>query len=576
VRPREAREAEPISPSASAGSDRGEARLARLTGGLSRLTGWRRLGLLFLAGAVSVLAMPPLFLWPVLLVTLPVLIWSIEPATAPIEGARQGTADRRPVLHLDRQHLLQAALAGWSFAWGFHVAGLYWLREAFMVTGGGLAMLWPLGVVALPAFLALFHGAAAAAAVALPGTGLARVLAFAVALGVTEWLRGNILTGFPWNVLGVALTGSDAMMQSAGVLGIYGLTVVAVIALAGPGVALVAGTTRRPRVLAAALLAVPLAAMLVYGMVRLRAPLPPDVEGIRLRLVQPSVDQREKWRPEKQPEHIERQLALSLRNPSGRTDNLAGITHVIWPEAAMPYWPLARREVLDAIGAALPDGVHLLAGILRAERRTRPAATGVPPREDIAVLNSLAVFDGNGRPVAIYDKTHLVPFGEYLPFPELLEAIGLQSLTRQRGGFTTGPSPRALLDVPGLPGAGPLICYEAVFPGVGRQSAGRPHLLVNVTNDGWFGNSTGPRQHLHQARLRSVEEGVPLMRVANNGITAAFDAFGREIARLELDVAGVIDTPLPGRIAPPPYARFGDLLFALLCALVLAVRSRMQ
>lgn len=236
----------------------------------------------------------------------------------------------------------------------------------------------------------------------------------------------------------------------------------------------------------------------------------------------------------------------------------------------MPFLPLQRPQVLQAIGEALPDGVHLLAGVLRMERRHIPPSTdGAAPEVETRVYNSLAVIDGQGRPVGVYDKTHLVPFGEYLPYQDLLEGIGLQALVRQRGGFAVGPQPRPLLQVPGLAGAAPLICYEAIFPGSTRLSQFRPSVLINITNDGWFGNSTGPRQHLHQARLRSVEEGLPLIRVANNGITAVFDAYGRQLARLELDTAGVIDTPLPGSLEPPLYSRLGDLPFGIIWCSVL-------
>jgi len=553
-----------MSSAGTAGFLPGVASLGGIARRVTRLRGWRRAATAFIAGVISMLAMPPFFLWPVLLGTLPVLVWLIDGADDDAAAVK-----RR---FLDRKRLLDAGIAGWWFGYGFHVAGLYWLREAFLVTGGGLAWLWPLGVLGLPAYLAVYYGLAAAFAAAVSRPGMGRVIAVAVGLGIAEWLRGHLFTGFPWNVLGMSLTGPLVLMQSVGVLGIYGLTVVATAATAAPAV-LLAGTSARHGAgsrfrclsLALAVLVVPLGLMTAYGAYRLSGEPPAFVEGVRLRLVQPSIPQREKWLPEKQPEFVERQLALSLRDPQGRIDNLAGITHVVWPEAAMPYLPLQRPQVLAAIGEVLPDGVHLLAGILRLEReQVGGDPSGGGAREVIRVFNSLAVFGDDGQPIGVYDKTHLVPFGEYLPFPEVLEAIGLQSLTRQRGGFTIGTTPRPILDVPGMPGVGPLICYEAVFPGVSRASATRPQALINVTNDGWFGNSTGPRQHLHQSRLRSVEEGLPLIRVANNGITAIYDAFGRELSRLELDIAGVIDTGLPGSTEPPPYARLGELTFWLL------------
>ncbi len=539
-----------------------EARLADCAARVAALSGWRRWITGLVAGALSVLAMPPFFLWPVLLVTLPVLAWLMAPA----EEATLHS--RRPSIDLDGARLQRSAGAGWLFGYGFHVAGLYWLREAFLITGGGLGDLWPLGVLGLPAGLALFHAAATAAATSASRPGLSRVLALAIALGVSEWLRGNILTGFPWNVLGFALSGPMTLMQTTGIVGIYGLTSITVLALGGPLMVLAAprpgqSGARRHRQIAAVLILAPLSLMAAYGSWRLSIPPPAMLDGVRLRLVQPGIPQRDKWIAARQPEILRRHLDLSARNAQGETDDMAGITHVVWPEAAMPFVPLQRPEVLAAIGETLPPGVHLIAGILRLEKRG----------EETDAFNALAVFDGDGKPVAVYDKTHLVPFGEYLPFHNLLESIGLQALTRQRGGFTSGREPRPLLDVGPLAGIGPLICYEGIFPGIRRRSIGRPTVMLNITNDGWFGNSTGPRQHFHQARLRSVEEGVPLMRIANNGITAVFDPYGRELARLELDIAGVIDTGVPRTIPPPIYARLGDLTFAALLAVLLLAFS---
>lgn len=580
------REPRGVTPSVEQDRGRGEAvalRVQALAARIRALSGRRRAAAALTAGAISVLAMPPFFLWPVLLVTLPVLVWLIDGAADPDGATGTGAA-------LSWRRLFDVGLVGWCFAYAFHVAGLYWLREAFLVTGGGLALLWPLGVLGLPAYLALYHGLAAAFAARFSEPGLYRLVALAVGLGIGEWLRGHLFTGFPWNVLGMALTYPLVLMQSASLLGIYGLTVVTVLVLGAPGIILAtspgagasvgAWSARRGAgfgASAAALAAciVPLGLMLAYGTLRLSASPPPFVDGVRIRLVQPSIDQREKWQAAKQPEFVARHIELSLRGPTDVPDNLAGITHIVWPEAAMPFLPLHRPEVLSAIADALPDGVFLLAGILRLERgRASPGADERAARDGDQIFNSLAVFDHEGRPVAVYDKSHLVPFGEYLPFQSILEGIGLSSLTRQRGGFAIGPEPRPLLAIPGLPRAGPLICYEAVFPGIASRSASRPDVMINVTNDGWFGNSTGPRQHLHQARLRSVEEGLPLIRVANNGITAAYDAYGRELVRIDLDVAGVVDTGLPGPINPPLYARMGNLVFALILALLITLLGR--
>jgi apolipoprotein N-acyltransferase len=260
------------------------------------------------------------------------------------------------------------------------------------------------------------------------------------------------------------------------------------------------------------------------------------------------------------------QLDLSRQNAAGQRDDLAAITHLIWPEAAMPFLPLEHPEALAAIGDLLPNGAQLITGALRLKRPAAPRVAG--PLEG---FNSLMVFGDSGNLETVYDKIHLVPFGEYLPFQAALESIGLEQLTRWRGGFAVGPSPRPLLTIPGLPPVAVLICYEAIFPGAVVQGGQRPGVLVNVTNDGWFGNTTGPWQHFHQSRVRAVEEGLPLVRSANNGVSAVVDGYGRILSILTLNARGVIDSPVPSALPATPYARFGDWTFvAVLLALVVA------
>ncbi len=305
-----------------------------------------------------------------------------------------------------------------------------------------------------------------------------------------------------------------------------------------------------------------------YGIARMaHAESAGAASAARVRIVQPSVPQREKWMPDKQGEIFKLHLDLSRTGRDGGKDDLAGIGLVVWPEAAMPFRPLEHPEALAAIADLLPAGSHLISGGLRlVELAAEPSSEGAKIRE---AFNSLLIFDAEGRPAAIYDKIHLVPFGEYLPLQPLLESIGLQQLTKMRGGFTSGPRPRPVLSVPGVPPILGLICYEAIFPAAVIQGDERPGLLVNLTNDGWFGNTTGPRQHLHQARVRAVEEGLPLIRAANNGISAVIDAQGRVQAQLALNERGVIDADIPAAVPPPLYARWGDAGFLLNAVLFL-------
>ncbi|MFN3743353.1 MAG: apolipoprotein N-acyltransferase [Hyphomicrobiaceae bacterium] len=507
-------------------------------------TGWQQPALASVGGVVSVLAMAPFHAWPVLGLTLPALIWQIDGALA-----------REPGAPWRRKPAARAALVGWWFGFGYFFAGLFWIGEAFLVEAEKFAALIPLAVTSMPAGLALFWAGAAAIASLAWRPGLQRVVALALALGAAEWLRGHVFTGFPWNVIGYALTYPESLMQAAGLIGIYGLSVVAVLALAAPLVALADGAPARGAALALGLVG----GLVAYGHWWLAGPAPAAADGPRVRLIQPSVPQREKWRPEHQRRIFELHLALTTRNAAGEEDGAAGIDLVIWPEAAMPFLPLDAPEAIERIGKILPAGTHLIAGGLRAE-----PPDSRRPEAHRRVYNSLIAFGREGRAVAIYDKIHLVPFGEYLPLNAVLDAIGLEPLTRRRGGFTPGPNPRPLMTLPRIGAFAPLICYEAIFPRAIVQGGERPSFLVNVTNDGWFGNTTGPRQHLHQARVRAVEEGLPLVRVANNGITAVIDGRGHIRHRLDLDVVGVIDAAVPPPMPPTLYSRFGDLWFALM------------
>jgi apolipoprotein N-acyltransferase len=519
-------------------------------------THWRRAAVAASAGALSTLAFAPVFCWPVMFVTFPVLIWLMD-------GAVERHQPRR-----------EAATALWWFAFGYFFFGLLWIGEAFLVEAEIFAWLLPFAVTLLPAGLALFWALAGAvvAGVWRPRdrsngrVQVGHVALMAAAIGTVEWLRGTILTGLPWNVPGLALTSPLALMQSASVFGIYGLTVWAVWLFALPGVLL-----DRSNPLAdhgawrfmGGFVVLPLVVAFGFGAWRLSAPPSPPLANVTVRIVQPSVPQRDKWIGARQAAIFADHLDLSRRNPAGDVDDLKGISHVIWPEAAMPFGPLDHPEALTAIGQLLPPNTYLLTGALRA----------VGEGEARKAYNSLLVLGPGGGLASLYDKIHLVPFGEYLPFQTALEAMGLQSLTRQRGGFAKGPRPKSLLSVPGLPAIAPLICYEAIFPSEIVQGTERPGLLVIVTNDGWFGNSTGPPQHFHQARVRAVEQGVSVLRAGNNGISGVIDPEGRLLASLALNARGTIDSSVPSARAVPIYARWGDWIFlGLLAACVLIGR----
>lgn len=519
--------------------------LDRLAERVLLLWGWRRAVLALALGGLSALAHAPFHLFPILFLTLPPLVWMTDGALV----AHPGLLRR----------LAPAFALGWWFGLGYFLAGLYWVGAAFLVDADIFGWMMPLAVVALPAGLALFYGLGFAIARLLWSEGPARIAALAVGIAISDWLRGHILTGFPWNPLGAALAANDVLLQSASVFGVYGLTLIAVLIFASPAL-LVPGPRRWPvPVLSVALLA----ALAGFGVWRLAEPDPGLVPGPRFRLVQPNVPQDFKWEPEVRAEIFRSLLSLSAGRAEG--GGLQGVTHVVWPESATPFLLSREPEALAAIGAMLPDGAVLVTGSNRVDE------TAEPP----AVYNSVYAVDDSGRIVGLYDKLRLVPFGEYLPLAEWLEPLGLRHVVAMPSGFAAGRRAE-LMRVGAAPPFRPLICYEIIFSGGVVDAGERPAFLLNVTNDAWFGDSAGPRQHLHLARLRAVEEGLPVLRAANTGISAVIDARGRVRDSLPLGAQGVIDAPLPGALPPTIFARHGGALFwALVLSLaVVALAGR--
>ncbi|MHA1164541.1 MAG: apolipoprotein N-acyltransferase [Alphaproteobacteria bacterium] len=503
---------------------------------MSTLTGWRRLGVAFAAGALSVLSFAPFHAWPVMFIAMPVLVWLLDGCYASPDRSWRVT----------RGELIAAAKTGWAFGFGFFFAGLYWIGFAFLVEAETFAWLLPLAVAVLPAGMALFFALAAALAGPLWRPGLARIVGLAMALGITEWLRGQILTGFPWNALGYALTNGDAMMQWASLFGIYALSMLAVLIFCAPAaVWAVEGMRTRTdleRFGFPVFMALILAGGTLWGHWRLQEHAIEFVEGVRLRLVQPNIPQKQKWEPENRAAIFQRYMQLS-RN--GDTDGqIEGVTHLIWPESALPFLLEETPEALDAIDAMMPDTAVFITGAARGEREKARAGTTTEPSKSMRIFNSLFVMDGQARMLGFYDKAHLVPFGEYLPFQNFLESTGLEQLTRVRGGFAAGDGPR-LTVAPNIPPFIALICYEIIFPNAVREAGAAPEWMLNLTNDAWFGDSNGPYQHFHQSRVRAVEQGLPLVRVANTGITAVTGPYGRIVASIPRNSARILDTRLP-------------------------------
>ena len=511
--------------------------------------GWQRRLIALGAGALSALAMAPFDAWPVLFLTFPTLVWLIDGATA---GRWGGFA--------------AAAATGWWFGFGYFVAGLYWLGFAFLVDAQTFGWLLPFAVIGLPAVLAIYTAVGVGLARILWTRGAARILALGVTLTFAEWLRGHLFTGFPWNAFGYALTAPLAMAQTASLIGPWGLTFVAVVVFASPATLIDDQTeTRRPWLPLALSVAV-LAGLGGWGALRLYRTPTHFVDKVQLRIMQPNLQQDVRFNYAARQQVMDRYVALSSRAEGPESPGAHDTTHLIWPESPFPFILSRNPDALAQIAKLLSPGTVLITGATRLPEDFNPA--------DPHAYNSIYVIAHDGSILDLYDKVHLVPFGEYLPFERLLERLGFQELTKQQGGFISGDR-RRLLRVPGAPPALPLICYEIVFPGDVAPSGERAGWIVNVTNDGWFGISTGPYQHFQQARVRAIEEGLPLARAANTGISAVVDPVGRIVKALPLGSEGVLDARLPRAIPPPLYAQLGDGPAALLIVLgLLAVVHR--
>ncbi|MFN4281828.1 MAG: apolipoprotein N-acyltransferase [Alphaproteobacteria bacterium] len=498
--------------------------LGHLAGRVGALSGWRQALAAVALGVVSVGALPPLYVAPLLLVAFSGLLWLAADARSP----------------------RAAAWLGWCFGFGHYAAGLYWITNALLVDAAKFGWLVPFAVSGLSAFLALFAAAALWLAHQARARGFAPgwrwPLIFALAWTAMEWLRGHILTGFPWNQIASVWVATPTMTQSASLFGAYGLTLITVAAAASCATFVLAEKRGRGLVLLA-----PLALCALFGVWRMSGATDADAPGVNLRLVQGNVDQRLKWQDDVRVETVRKYLALSAQP----TASGAPLSAVIWPETAVPFFLSDEPELRAALGqlaAHLGPAALVITGTPRAER------------DPYRVWNSVQAIDARGEIVATYDKFHLVPFGEYMPLRWLLP---FDKITPGAVDFSAGPGPRTLA-LPGLPPASPLVCYEVIFPGSVADRANRPGWLLNVTNDGWFGISSGPHQHLASARLRAVEEGLPVARAANTGISAIVDSYGRLRMSLALGRTGTLDGALPAALPPTLYARFGDFIFFML------------
>jgi apolipoprotein N-acyltransferase len=523
--------------------------MERLAGRVILLWGWQRVLAALAAGAFLVLSQPPYDFFAVGFVSFPVLVWLLDGATAP---ASAGFLRR----------LAPAFATGWWFGLGYFLAGLWWIGNALLVEADSFAWALPFAVVGVPALLALFYGLAAALARAVWGRGLVSLFALAFGFGLAEWLRTVLFTGFPWNAVGYAAMPVPLLMQSASVVGLEGMNALAVFVFAAPSLLGRQGARRAGLGLATGL---GLAALLCllhvgFGVWRLSQPQGEPARTLAVRIVQPSVGMDVKWDRAEEDRIFGELMELSSAPPAAGAPKPQVI---VWPETSVPFLFTERPEALAAIGAMLTEGQMLLAGAVRSEGAGSEAV----------YYNSIVAIDAGGEIVDAFDKVHLVPFGEYLPFAPLLERIGLTRFVAGPMTFAAGAG-RNPLHLPDGIKAVPFICYEIIFPAEVAVDVAAGDIIVNVTNDAWFGNSPGPYQHFRQAQVRAVETGAPVIRAANTGISGVVDARGRILDAFALNVRSQLDVVLEvgdGSAGPRlPYGAVGLAIVGLFGLLALA------
>jgi len=508
--------------------------LSSLKSRLSSLTGIQKYAAAFGLGTLMTLSMPPVGAFYLLLICVPGMIWLAR---------RSGTKT-------------DAFLTGWAFGAGYFIFGLYWVSFALFVDIDSFWWVLPLSAITGPTVLALYYALIPLLAWRYRAHEALHALMMVCGWSLIEWIRGHALTGFPWNLPGYTWHTLLPLMQANAVIGIYGLTLLTLLWAIMPVLALTAQKKLVPLLMASFVVAA------IGGMARLYLHPVEQFDGYTVRIVQPNIRQSLKWDQDENERNFRRHLdltaaAATLQQP---------ITFVVWPETAVTNDLQEYPEIARSISAALPKGSVALLGNLR------------HPGQEL-FYNSVVALGKNAEILDTYNKHHLVPFGEYIPFRDYLNLTPIASGIAMIGDFARG-SGVSTLHIGGLPRPSPLVCYEAIFPGEVARRDDRPDWLLNVTNDAWYGKTAGPHQHFEISRVRAIEEGLPLVRAANTGISGTIDPLGRIIGIKKLGETGIVDTILPRPLPPTPYAKFGDRLFFLMLLLLViageALRPRIK
>lgn len=486
---------------------------------------------LWAIGLLSALALPPVYAIPVLLLVLP--LWLC--------------------FHDQAQSKKQAFGIGWWFGFGHFAAGLYWISFALLVDVQQFGWLIPFALVGIAAVMGLYIGLVSVSLYVFRAKGLHKILVFAVLWTVVEFIRAYAFTGFPWNLIGYSWSFSTSMLQLASVTGIWGLSFLTVAVASLPY--LFFASSRKKATLwmltGLGLLAVVASA----GALRLASATDAVVEGKKIRIVQGNIEQDLKWDPEQEWNHLDKYMKLST------SAGYETITHLIWPETAIPFMvtQYSEAQLVSLLSPIIPAQGGLISGVMRGDQ------TSFGTLETL--WNSMVVVDKSGD-VQYYDKAHLVPFGEYIPFRKWL-TLPIQKITAGSVDFQEGPGPMTLHSEHFV-SFSPLVCYEVIFPDTIVDQTNRPSLLINTTNDAWYGFSSGPFQHFQMARVRAIEQGIPLVRAANNGISGVIDAYGQILHHTNLQTTDIIDSAIPVALSEKTfYAAYHYRPIALIFAIFL-------
>jgi apolipoprotein N-acyltransferase len=491
---------------------------------INEAEGIKRYLLAFFFGCLVTLALPPVYIIPAAILGFVAHLWQMDTC----------------------KNKKQAFWLGWWFGWGYFTSGLYWIAIALLTDVAQFGWMIPFAVFGIPAVLAFYTGAVSLLTFVIPQKDYARVIVFAVLWTLIEMLRGYLFTGFPWNLIGYMWTVSDSMLQLASVTGIWGLSFFTVFAFSMPYSLIGGGRFSFRRSLPTIIAFSILFAIWIGGVYRLSGA---QVEstGKVVRIVQGNISQDNKWDSDLRSEIVQKYLDMTY------SKGIENVNMVVWPESAVPYFIEEGSALLAVLKEAIPKNGFLITGSMHAERLEHDFVG--------KVWNSMHVIDHNGKIVGLYNKHHLVPFGEYVPLRGILP---INKITQGTSDFAEGDGVQTL-HINGLPPFSPLICYEAIFPGAAVDEKARPEVIINVTNDAWYGNSSGPYQHFNMVRVRAVEEGVPLIRAANTGISGIIDPYGRVVAKTTLGKNVVLDENLPVSLASVTiYGRFGDSIIFII------------